>query len=65
MDKKSTPNGFKGQADSLRFETTNKDNIVKAISYYEGKKQESLLYVMTEEQFEALLPESEKKYVKG
>jgi hypothetical protein len=59
--KQHTQNGADAK-ENLRFEATNDKNIVKAISYKDGKVQESFLYVMTEEQFEALIPESEKKY---
>jgi hypothetical protein len=56
-------NGHTKDESNLRFETTNNQNVVKAISYsVDGKEQETFLYVMTEEQFESLIPQSEKKH---
>ena len=48
--------------ESLSFEPVDgKENIVKAVSVdTNGTKQEVYLYVMSEEQFEGLMPESQK-----
>lgn len=47
--------------ETITFECiTNNENVVKAVSYHEGKKQEVFFYVMPEDQFEALIPASAK-----
>jgi hypothetical protein len=60
MDKKK--NGQNGSAvktaeESLVFEIVDeKDNLVKAISYLNGKKQEVLFYAVPQDLFELLIP---------
>jgi hypothetical protein len=63
MEKKSSQtNGKTSANDSLIFEPVKgNDNVVKAISFNEGKKHEVFVYVISEEQFDALIPSSEKK----
>jgi hypothetical protein len=46
---------------SLTFEIVNQSkNIVKAISFHAGKKQEVLFYSIPESEFDALIPNSGK-----
>lgn len=48
--------------DSFRYETINgNDNIVKVVSFDEGKKKEVYVYVLSEEEFDSLIPQSEKQ----
>jgi hypothetical protein len=47
--------------DVLIFEVVdNNENIVKAISYDEGKKQEVFFYAIPEDEFDALIPSTFK-----
>jgi hypothetical protein len=48
--------------DVLIFEVVdNNENIVKAISYDEGKKQEVFFYAIPEDEFDALIPSTFKR----
>ncbi len=61
-DNKNGQNGNAGKNsdEALVFEIVNKDeNIVKAISYQDGKKQEVFFYAIPENEFAALIPSSE------
>lgn len=50
--------------DEFRYETINgKDNIVKVVSFDSGKKKEVYVYVLSEEQFESLMPKTEKRVI--
>lgn len=60
-NKLSQINGGK-QNDELAFEAVKDDqNVVKVISYDGVKKHEVYVYVLSEEQFDALIPSSEKE----
>jgi hypothetical protein len=64
MDNKSIQNAAttKNGEETLVFEIVNKEeNIVKAISYQNGKKQEVFFYALPEDEFDALIPSSEKE----
>lgn len=61
-NKTSQTNGNTPTNDSLTFEPVKgHDNVVKVISFNEGKKHEVFVYVISEEQFDALIPSSEKE----
>ncbi len=48
--------------DFITFEPiTGNENVVKAISFNDGKKNEVLVYVISEEQFDELIPFKEKQ----
>lgn len=47
--------------EALIFEAVQgKNNIVKATSYLHGKKHEVFVYVMSDEEFDELIPQSER-----
>jgi len=47
--------------DGLTFEPVhNEENVVRAVSFNEGRKQEVYMWVIPEEQFEALIPPTER-----
>lgn len=60
MSKKKENSFSPPKDDTLIYESvTGKDNIVKVISFDEGKRHEVLVYVISEKQFEDLIPDSE------
>ena len=61
MEKKVKQENAIRNDDSLVFEIDHSnENIVKAISFHEGKKQEVYMYVLAEEEFEALIPQTKQ-----